>query len=79
MAINEPTGGVQGQGLPQQPGAGAGGPEQQLIQRLRQMDQEELVRLAAQLIMRLQEIEASQRQGAAPQQPTGGQTQQPMR
>lgn len=38
-------------------GGMAGGGQQQIVNRLRQMDHEELVMLALQLIMRLQEIE----------------------
>lgn len=65
MAMNMPPGGGMAGGM-------AGGGQQQIVNRLRQMDHEELVMLALQLIMRLQEIEMQmQRQAGGGQPPMG--------
>ena len=65
MAMNMPPGGGMAGGM-------AGGGQQQIINRLRQMDHEELVMLALQLIMRLQEIEMQMQGQAGEGQPTMG-------
>ena len=53
------------------PPPGPGGPHAELAQELRQLDQEQLVELAVQLITRLQEIE-SQMGAEGPGGPAGG-------
>lgn len=53
-------------------GGMAGGGQQQIVNRLRQMDHEELVMLAFQLIMRLQEIEMQMQGQAGGGQPPMG-------
>ena len=69
MAMNMPPGGGMAGGMA---GGTAGGGQQQIVNRLRQMDHEELVMLALQLIMRLQEIEMQiQGQAGGGQPPMG--------
>lgn len=53
-------------------GMAGGGQQQQIVNRLRQMDHEELVMLALQLIMRLQEIEMQMQGQAGGGQPPMG-------
>jgi len=72
----QPAGGQRAAG-PQQ--AQGGNQAQQMQAELSQMEHEELVQLAMQLIMRLQEVEGQGQQQQAPQQrqqqsPAGGQT-----
>ena len=70
MAMNMPPEGGMPGGMAG--GPAGGGQQQQIVNRLRQMDHEELVMLALQLIMRLQEIEMQMQGQAGGGQPPMG-------